>query len=305
METLTQPRFTTKTVSISATDGFDLAAIVLEPIGEAKATIQIHSGTGIKKEFYLKFAKFWAEQGFVAVVFDYRGIGASRPASLRGFEANTRDWGERDMPGVLNWLHWHYPHLKKFVIAHSMGGQLIGLMPNHHLLAGVVSIASSVGYWRIFPAPFKYFTAFIWYAFIPLTTFLLGYAPAKAIGQGEDLPKGVAREWAAWCRQPRYLRHFFGKTIKDHFYDDILLPWRAYIVSDDPIANERTGQEILKFYSGISVEMERVTPEEAGVKHLGHFGFFTERMGKQLWERPRAYVEQILADDAGRGVQNP
>ena len=129
METLTQPRFTTKTVSISATDGFDLAAIVLEPIGEAKATIQIHSGTGIKKEFYLKFAKFWAEQGFVAVVFDYRGIGASRPASLRGFKANTRDWGERDMPGVLNWLHWHYPHLKKF---HQRPGRQQRERPSFH-----------------------------------------------------------------------------------------------------------------------------------------------------------------------------
>lgn len=296
METLTSNPFTTREVSIPATDGFDIAAIVLEPHGEAKAAIQFSSGTGIKKEFYLKFARFLAEQGFIVVVYDYRGIGGSRPASLRGFEATTRDWGERDMPGVLNWLHWHYPHVKKFIIAHSMGGQLVGLMPNHHLLAGVVSIASSVGYWRIFPAPFKYVTAFLWYVFIPLTTAILGYAPAKAIGQGEDLPKGVAREWAAWCKQPRYLGHFFGKTIKQNFYDDILLPWRAYIISDDPIATERTGQEILKFYTGISPEMERLTPEDAGVKHLGHFGFFTERTGKRLWMRPVAFMQQVLAE---------
>jgi predicted alpha/beta hydrolase len=296
METLTESRFTAKSVTIPAADGFLLSGTLLEPHGEAKAVIQINSGTGIKKEFYLKLARFFAEQGFVAVVYDYRGIGASRPASLRGFEAYTRDWGERDMPGVLQWLHGEYPHLKKFIVAHSMGGQLIGLMPNHHLLSGVVSIASSIGYWGEFPAPFKYFTMFIWYAFIPLTTALLGYAPAKAIGQGEDLPRGVAREWADWCKHPQYLRHFFGKTIQQNFYGDVRVPWKAYCITDDPIATERTAQEILRYYSALSIPLEQLTPNDAAVSKIGHFGFFTEKIGKPLWKRPLDFFHTILQE---------
>ena len=40
---------------------------------------------------------------------------------------------------------------------------------------------------------------------LPGVTRLHGYFPSSRFGFGEDLPKGVAIEWASWCRNPTYL----------------------------------------------------------------------------------------------------
>lgn len=89
----------------AAIDGYPLAALLLEPASLPQGVVQVHSGTGYKKEFYLKLATYLAEQGWAVVLFDYRGIGGSRPASgLKGFEAYMRWWGQRDMTGVLDWV---------------------------------------------------------------------------------------------------------------------------------------------------------------------------------------------------------
>jgi predicted alpha/beta hydrolase len=98
------------------------------------------------------------------------------------------------MTGVLDWVANRFPELPRFALGHSAGGQLIGLMPNHHLLTGMVTVASSFGYWGSFPAPFKYFCASIWYGYVPLMAALKGYVPTKSIGFGEALPRGVASE---------------------------------------------------------------------------------------------------------------
>jgi predicted alpha/beta hydrolase len=280
----------------AAIDGFPLGGFLLEPPAtiHPKAIIQLNSATGVRKEFYLKFAHYLAHQGFIVVGFDYRGIGASRPRHLRGFEAYMRYWGERDMTGVLDWVQAQYPAVKKFVIGHSIGGQLIGLMPNHHLLSGIVTIASSSGYWRIMPAPYRYFTALIWYGFIPLTTALLGYAPAKRIGQGEDLPKGVAREWATWCKNDRYIASEFGATIQQHYYTDVQQPLKAYILEDDTIATHHTVPALLKLYTNADICVESIAPDDIGAKQIGHFGFFSERIGKPLWNRPVDWVHGLL-----------
>ncbi len=282
-------------VVIPAADGFPLAGVVVRPTRpEPKAVAHIHSATGVKKEFYLKFASFLAECGFIAVIFDYRGIGGSRPETLRGFDACMRHWGERDMTGALAWTQERFPALPKFVVGHSVGGQLLGLMPNHRLLRGALLVASSSGFWRMFPPPYKYFTAFMWYAFIPLTTSALGYAPAKRFGLGEDLPKGVAREWALWCKNAAYFGASFGKTIATHQYDEIAFPIKSLWFADDDIANRRTVPELLKHYRNAKVETECVAPADVGLAGIGHLGFFSGKAKNALWRRAVDWLDRQL-----------
>ncbi|MCG8421642.1 MAG: alpha/beta fold hydrolase [Proteobacteria bacterium] len=283
-------------VTIAATDGFELAALHLEPETDLRGVIQFHSGTGVKKEFYLKFAKYMAERGFAVILFDYRGIGGSRPKSLRGFEAQLRHWGERDMVGVLEWIKTSYPQLPKFIVAHSMGGQLIGLMKNHDVLRGVVTIAASTGYWRTFPRPYRYLPAFIWYVYIPIVSRIFGFVPAKRLQLGEDLPTGVAREWADWCTNRNYLRSFFGVTIEEQFFADIRAPVKAFYAEDDTIATERTVPEILEYFENAQVSSEKIRLSDVSAKAIGHFGFFSRKFGRQLWPKPIDWIETQLAE---------
>jgi predicted alpha/beta hydrolase len=45
---------------------------------------------------------------------------------------------------------------------------------------------------------------FFTHALIPAASALFGFLPMRALTGGEDLPGGVALEWARWCRHPRY-----------------------------------------------------------------------------------------------------
>jgi predicted alpha/beta hydrolase len=61
-------------LKIKCEDGVELSAIILLPDGQPKAVVQINSATATPKEYYLPFANYLVENGFLACVFDYRGV---------------------------------------------------------------------------------------------------------------------------------------------------------------------------------------------------------------------------------------
>jgi predicted alpha/beta hydrolase len=274
-----------ETMIIPAADGYPLAATLFEPADSPRAAVQINAATGVPQRFYAKFASYLAEQGMAAVIYDYRGIGGSRPSNLRGFAAHMRHWGQYDMVGVLDWLAARYPHAKRFIIGHSVGAQLVGLMPNYRVLDGIVAIASSSGYYGHFPPAMRLKSLLLWYGYEPLATRLFGYLPSKPVGLGEDLPLGVAREWRAWCIHPDYFASSFGRTIQTHYYDEITQPIKAFWMTDDPIANARSVPAMLRHYRKARVEMEAIAPAEVGVKEIGHLGFFAGKLRELGWGR--------------------
>src|SRR6185369_11156839 len=86
-------------VQFTATDGFPLHGTLYE--GGADA-ILVASALGVKRRYYDAFAQAANQRGFTVLTFDYRGIGESRPSSLRGFDANMRDWGAIDLPAAID-----------------------------------------------------------------------------------------------------------------------------------------------------------------------------------------------------------
>jgi predicted alpha/beta hydrolase len=51
----------------------------------------INSATSVRCRYYSRFASFLFGEGFDVITYDYRGIGESRPVSLRGFDAGWID----------------------------------------------------------------------------------------------------------------------------------------------------------------------------------------------------------------------
>ena len=223
----------TEEIQVPAQDGFPLSATLFRPQDEPKGLVVLSSGTGIRRQYYRHLATYLAQQGFQTLSYDYRGIGQSRPNRLRGFQADLTDWGQLDMQGVIDYaLSFGKP---VSWIGHSAGAQLVGLAPGAERLKGVISIAAGAGYWRQMEGSYRWFCAAMWYGFVPLSTSLLGYAPAQAIGQGQDLPAGVAREWARWCRSADY----FGDHLSEAQIQRLAsleVPWLSLSFSDDNLA---------------------------------------------------------------------
>lgn len=186
-------------ISVTAADGFKLAASLYEPPASNGRAVLINSAMAVKRRFYQKFASFLAQQDFTVLTYDYRGVGGSSPARLRGFAAHLWQWGETDQGAVIGWLSDRYPAHKFLVVGHSVGGQIVGLTPYNSRIAGLFGVAPQSGYWKLWPTwPLKLRMFLLWYAVIPGTVWLLGYFPGSKLGLREDLPAGVVSEWARW-----------------------------------------------------------------------------------------------------------
>ena len=294
-----QPGTAPTPVSLEALDGRPLAGSLFEPDGAPRAALLVASGTGVPRRFYARFARHAAAAGFATLTFDYRGIGGSAPDDLRGSDARYRDWGQRDIPGALGWMDRRYPGLPLFVVGHSTGGQQLGLAPNVGRVRAAVFVTVSTGYWRGMPAPYRYAVLALMRGYVPLTTRLLGYAPAKKVRWGENLPTDVVREWVAWSLEHDYMAAFFdegdphgsgrhappdGAAFGRTHFDEARFPIRAYCFSDDPISTRANVPPMLRLYRRAEVETRWYAPDDLGVEEVGHFGFFRPHVGAALWD---------------------
>ena len=114
--------------SLPATsDGLQLAGIeVIPDSGEPKGIVQLLHGMCDHKERYFPFMRFLASQGFVCVIHDHRGHGASvRDSSDLGFMYRG-GWRAMvdDARAVNAWAHDRHPHLPLALFGHSMGSMV-------------------------------------------------------------------------------------------------------------------------------------------------------------------------------------
>jgi predicted alpha/beta hydrolase len=288
--------------TISAMDGAALGGTLYQSSAAERGLLLVISGTGILQRFYRRFATYAAKRGFVVLTFDCRGVGRSRPKSLKGFNAKLSEWGQLDISGAIKHLHAHNPSLPLYVLGHSMGGQQLGLAPNHSIVSGAIFVASSTGYWRGLARPYAYFAAAMWFVYLPIATKMFGYAPAKLFGQGEDLPSGVALEWARWCKNPAYMAAFFdtGQQQKSplcavkSFHSEVQFPIRAFAFTDDKIATKSTVPPLLSYYNQAPLDVRWVAPESLGVKEIGHHGFFKRTGETYFWKESLDWFDSLF-----------
>lgn len=269
--------------TITARDGYTLAATVFVPLSAPKGAVLINSATAVPRKIYRGFATYLAERGFAALTYDYRGIGQSRPPSLKGFTARMRDWAAFDVAGAIDHMRQVWPQLPLSAIGHSFGGQAMGLVPNNAEVSRVLLVASQAGYWRLLAGVEKYRVYAVLKVVVPPFAHALGYVPGQRLGLGEDLPKDVFAEWSRWCQMPRY------------FFDDPTLQslenfprFRGKLcaigLDDDPWATPPAIDLLVSGFSSADSERRHVHPRDVGARKIGHFGYFRPEHRETLWK---------------------
>src|SRR5258706_8936338 len=133
-------------VRVRAFDGYELGGLLCSVRGEKPARVAVlHPGAGIRALSYRRFATFLAQSGMPVLLYDYRGIGLSRPRSLRGFRATVGGGAEYDCTGAIGWLQEHFPGVEIVGIAHSIGALLVGGAANAAHQAQLVLIGGHTG----------------------------------------------------------------------------------------------------------------------------------------------------------------
>jgi len=279
-----------KEITVLATDDFPISATLYEPVQANQVFVMINAATGVKRRYYDQYASYLCETGFTVLTYDYRGIGGSLvPKAWSGKEPTMADWGRLDLEGVIGWVNKHYPEQYFTAVTHSVGGQLMGLAPSNNDVKAVLSIASQSGYIGNWSGMEKLKFQLMMYLAVPVTTHLVGRLPGALLGS-EDLPKGVALQWAYWCRSRHYIVDKHAQPLRKEFeqYDHSM---RFYCIADDSMYGPlKAVEELAAYYKNASTEVVVKKPEDYGVESIGHFGFFKSSMPVIAWNETVSWL---------------
>jgi predicted alpha/beta hydrolase len=289
------------TIQISAADGYPLGATIYGAGKSAHSSrvAIVNCATGVKASYYSRYARFLAAHGYIAITYDYRGIGASRPASLRKLKASKFDWGNKDFEGVLNWAAQEFPSAKLAVVGHSIGGTVPGFSASNSRIDRMLTVGAQFAYWKDYALRARYPMFLKWHIFMPLVTRLFGYFPGRRLGWLEDLPAGVAYEWAFRkatlgeepgkhidLHEPRH-----GSAKPARYFSSLRCPVLAYSITDDPYATPAAVLRLLAYYTGCDRSHVVVRPDELHLQEIGHFAFFHERFRDTLWRETLTWLD--------------
>lgn len=107
----------------SSADGLELAVALFEPAGPSKGIVQISHGMCEHKERYYDFLNWLCDKGYICVIHDHRGHGASVKDSNDLGYMYDGGWQAlvEDIRTVGDWVRGQHPGLPFTLFGHSMG----------------------------------------------------------------------------------------------------------------------------------------------------------------------------------------
>ena len=273
---------TPETITLQTDDGYPIKALRYVATSPLRGHLVVAGATGVPQLFYRKFAIYAAAHGYTTLTLDYRGIGLSKPTTLRGFRMQYLDWARQDLSAAVGAMASDTVPL--FMIGHSFGGHAFGLMPNHRKVARFYTFATGAGWHGWMPALEQLKVQVMWRILGPLMTRWKGYLPWSKLGMGEDLPLGVYTDWKHWCSYPRY---FFddptmGAQVQDLF-DDVTTPIIAANATDDLWAPPASRDAFMAAYRYTDLQAVDIDTKSRGLGAIGHMGYFRSQ-AQPLWE---------------------
>ena len=265
-----------------------LALCAYEPEGAPRASVVIGGAMGVRQDYYAAFAQWLAGQGFRVTTFDYRGHGDSLVGPMREVRADLFDWA-RDYEAVIAAARAAQPDLPLYLLGHSLGAQLPGLLRNPGQVDGLLSVAAGSGYWRDNAPRLKRMVPYFWWVLVPLATRLWGYFPGRTLRKVGDLPAGVILQWRRWCLSPTYSVGAEGPAVAQS-YGAVRFPVLALSMSDDELMTLRGTHNLVNLYTNAPTRVERIAPQDVKALRIGHFGFFREQFRQSLWPRAAAQL---------------
>jgi len=122
----------------------------------------------------------------------------------------------------------------------------------------------------------------LWYVIVPLTLPLFGYFPGRRLKKVGDLPHGVMAQWRRWCLHREYSVGVEGEPVR-RLFAQVTAPIVSLSFTDDEFMSAQNTASLHGFYTNAPRTMKRIAPAEAGVRRIGHFGFFRRHVAETLW----------------------
>lgn len=266
-----------------AADGFILGGFTWRHASHdsARPVVIINAATSVRCRHYARFADYLHANGFDVITYDYRGIGESRPASMKGLRASWSDWGTLDFEAMLKRAQREFPGQPIDVVAHSFGGCAAGLGASSPVIRRLVTVGAQFAYWRDYAPAQRWRMLGKWHLVMPLLTMLYGYFPGKRLGWLEDTPAGVVRDWST--PTARYERRPSGRDLHVKTFAAVKAQVLAISISDDPYGTIPAIERLLGYFTHSRKTHLRIAPEDIDQTDVGHFAFFRSAYQATLW----------------------
>ena len=292
----------------TAADGFVLGGFtwrhalpdIQRPVVILKAATSVHC------RHYSRFAAYLFANGFDVITYDYRGIGESRPGSIKGLNASWTDWGALDFEAMLRRAQREFPGQTIDVVGHSFGGCAAGLGESGQIIRRLVTVGAQFAYWRDYAPEQRWRMFGKWHLLMPLLTLFCGYFPGKRLGWLEDTPAGVVRDWST--PTARYERRPSGRAMLARTgqlpFANVRAQTLAISISDDPYGTIAANERLLSYFSHAPKTHLRISPQDIGEQQVGHFAFFRSAYQATLWPIALTWLQtgELAPDSPGRTV---
>lgn len=280
-------------LTLTTLDGTELHARRYEA-AQPRGYIVVAGATGVPQLYYRAFAEYAAQRGYTTLTVDYRGIGLSRPRSLRGFRMRYLDWAHQDLAAAVDAIP--DDGLPLYMVGHSFGGHAFGLLPNVERVARFYTFATGAGWHGWMPRLEQLRVQLMWRVVGPLLTRWHGFLAWSRLGMGEDLPMDVYRDWKHWCRYPRYF--FDDPAMAERVarrFDRVRTPIVAANAVDDLWAPPASRDAFMAGYRNAPLQRVDLDPRQLGIGPIGHMGYF-RRKAQPLWDEVLAWFAAPAAD---------
>jgi predicted alpha/beta hydrolase len=288
----------------AAADGFILSGFIWRHARQdtSRAVVIINAATSVRCRHYSRFADYLFANGFDVITYDYRGIGESRPASMKGLKATWSDWGALDFEAMLKRAQREFPGQPIDVVGHSFGGCAAGLGASGQLIRHLVTVGAQFAYWRDYAPAHRWRMFAKWHVVMPLVTRLCGYFPGKRLGWLEDTPAGVVHDWST--STARYEKRPSGQDNHVRNFAAVTAKTLAISLSDDPYGTVPAIERLLGYFTGSINTHLRITPQDIGEQEVGHFAFFRSAYQATLWPIALSWLQdgELAPDTPGRTV---
>lgn len=266
----------------------------------------INAATSVHCRHYSRFAAYLFANGFDVITYDYRGIGESRPGSIKGLNASWTDWGALDFEAMLLRAQREFPGQPIDVVGHSFGGCAAGLGESGQVIRRLVTVGAQFAYWRDYAPEQRWRMFGKWHLLMPLLTLFCGYFPGKRLGWLEDTPAGVVRDWST--PTARYERRPSGRAMLARTgqlpFTNVRAQTLAISISDDPYGTIAAIERLLSYFSHAPKTHLRIAPQDIGEQQVGHFAFFRSAYQATLWPIALNWLQtgKLAPDTPGREV---
>ena len=256
---------------------YQLSARLFHAKEQPEVTVVLNGATGVPRDYYRHFASWLAlERGIACLTYDYRDFGHSLTGNLKKSKSSMTDWALVDMPAARTEMRRRFPNSKLWVIGHSIGGMLGPLQPGIEEIDRMICVCSGLVQHRDHPWPYQALARMFWFGHVPLLVKSLGYLPGRLVGFGADLPAPVYWQWRKWCISAKSYLPDAGTTLPKPDWKRSGASVDMIAFSDDQVIPPKCVWRLAELY-GQDARRRELTPQDFGVKQIGHLGAFARK----------------------------